>query len=234
MNSRSISSRFHAARCRSIMRPSRWQVPPVVICVTGKPYCASRRASLSVWMSPVSTHTRVAGSRLASVRSSSAVLPEPGLLIRFRQSTPCSRNRSRSDSAIIWFSFSTFDLSGKRSIGLYLQVIEIQFVPADQRGVIAATRRAARVVFHHSKFVPACVTDAALRTDAGIQLQAFPFRALQHRLKTKAERVHIDRGQLADAQSHSRWPRAGAARQLLAHGFKNRFCDGKLMHDTSL
>jgi len=42
----------HAARCFSIMRASRWQVPPVVICRTGKPYCASRRASLSVCMSP--------------------------------------------------------------------------------------------------------------------------------------------------------------------------------------
>src|SRR5579872_5585071 len=136
-------------------------------------------------MSPVSTQTRVAGSKLASVRSNRAVLPEPGALIKLRHKTPCSRYRSRSDSAIIWFSLSTFDFRFTRSIGLHLQIIEIQFVSTRQPGVAAGACRTDWVIVNNGKIVPAVPTLATLRTGSNVELQTLPFSSLQHCFKTK-------------------------------------------------
>src|ERR1035438_5152691 len=66
-------------------------------------------------MSPVRTATRRAGSKPSRVRSSSAVFPEPGELIRFRQNVPFRRKRSRRPAAMRSFSFRTFRSRGTRT-----------------------------------------------------------------------------------------------------------------------
>jgi len=121
-------------------------------------------------------------------------------------------------------------LSGRRCIGLYLQIIEIQFVPAGERGVAAGTGGAGGVVFDDGKLIAAVAAKAALRTDAGVELEGFPLGALHYRFEAKGERIHIDGGEFANAQADADGARAGMAGKLLADRCQDRFRDGELMH----
>src|SRR5690349_25145601 len=81
-------------------------------------------------MSPVSTATRALVGKASSVRSSNVVLPEPGELIRFRHSTPCSAKRRRSSLATRSFSLRTFRSSDTWLIVLHFQRSQLQLVSA--------------------------------------------------------------------------------------------------------
>ena len=81
-------------------------MPWVLICRTGAPLAASRRASLSVSRSPTSAATRAPRARSSlSVRCKNAVFPVPGLETRFSTSTPAASNRPRSSRASSSFFF---------------------------------------------------------------------------------------------------------------------------------
>jgi len=118
------------------------------------------------------------------------------------------------------------DLSGKRSIGLYLQIIEVQFVPADRFCTVAATCRTGCVVVDDAELIAAFIASPALPTDPGIQLQTLPVGSSQHRLKTKAERVYIDRGEFADQQPDANGPGPGMAHKFLTDRFEDRLRNG--------
>src|SRR5690348_17416206 len=76
-------------------------------------------------MSPVRTATLRTASKLARVRSSSAVLPEPGELIRLMARTPAAWNRSRSSDASRSFSLRILRSSGSFICDLHVGEIEL-------------------------------------------------------------------------------------------------------------
>ena len=88
----SKSSAEGSSRCCSNFRPpltmaaSRWQALPVVMGTTGMPTVSKRSASSWVVMSPSSTAMLSSRAKAGRDRSSRAVFPAPGLLIRLRQS----------------------------------------------------------------------------------------------------------------------------------------------------
>src|ERR1700741_5313617 len=85
------------------------------------------------------------------VFSNNLVLPEPGELIRFRQSVPCRRNRSRSSAAIRSFSFKILLSSSTWFMLLDLDIREFQLISADELRLLLAALRAAKIVVSHGK-----------------------------------------------------------------------------------
>src|SRR5579864_6444586 len=121
-------------------------------------------------MSPVRTATRSARGKASSVFSSSVVFPEPGELIRFKQSTPFWRKRSRSSAARRSFSLRTFFSSGTRFMFLQLQVSHLQLVSADAFVARALTFCAAKVEILHIEFSSTVEAAVPAGTEFNFQL----------------------------------------------------------------
>ena len=111
ITSRSISSSAIAPSAERTMLASRWHSPPkpgsVLSWVTGTCRADRRSASNEPWTSPSSTPTRTAPRPSISTRSSSAVLPAPGALIRLTTRTPARSKSARLARAIVSFASST-------------------------------------------------------------------------------------------------------------------------------
>src|SRR5215469_10492901 len=121
-------------------------------------------------MSPVSTATRSLGGRASSVFSSNVVFPEPGELIRFKQSTLFPRNRSRRSAAMRSFSLRTFFSSGTRFIFLQLEISNFQLVSADAVVARAPTGRAAKIKVFHTEFRSTIQAAMTAWTELNLQL----------------------------------------------------------------
>ena len=121
------------------MDASRWQVPPVVICATGRPSRRSRRASLSVSRSPTSTAQRISPASASRVRSSKVVLPDPGEDTRLSARMP--RPRSRTRLAAAWRSF----WSSNRTCNSAVRAMPGRGSPGGVAGVSSGVRTSTRI-----------------------------------------------------------------------------------------
>src|SRR6185437_14255528 len=230
MKRRSKGAGRHSARARSIIRASRWQVPPVVIWRTGKPKRRRRAASFSVWMSPVSTATRAPAGKAASVRSSSVVLPEPGELIRFRQSTPWAANRRRNSAAMRSFSLRTLRSSGTWLILLQFQRSYFQLVAARKSRLGVSAPRTSQVVVRHRKCQAASRAALPARAALDLKLQRFQFALSCQHLKAEAERLRVHPRKLPHAQPYLPQARSRMALGLLARLLQYRSRDAQFVH----
>ncbi len=95
MNSSPPSGRTSRWSACPTICASRWHPLPVLIWMAGVPVARMRSASLAVCWSPSITATGVCAGSARRVRTSSVVLPEPGLETRFRPRMPraCSKPR---------------------------------------------------------------------------------------------------------------------------------------------
>src|SRR5438477_10331355 len=155
-------------------------------------------------MSPVRTATRSARGRASSVFSSSMVLPDPGELIRFRQSTPFCRKRSRNSAAMRSFSPRTFFSSTTRFMLLQLQIGELDLVSADAFVVRALASGAAEIKIFDIELSSTVQATVTTRTNFDLEPHAFEFCPGGESLEGKLQCVRIDRRQLPDAQGNLR------------------------------
>src|SRR6185437_12759421 len=153
-------------------------------------------------MSPVSTATRALVGKASSVRSSSVVLPEPGELIRFRHSTPCSAKRRRSSSATRSFSLRTFRSSDTWLIVLQFERSHLQLISARELGFRRSATGAAQVVLCDWKCLPANQAALPARTGFDLQLQRLqPCVPYQH-FKAEAESFRVNPREISHAHLH--------------------------------
>src|SRR5689334_16672989 len=150
-------------------------------------------------MSPVSTATRVLSGKASSVLSSSVVLPEPGELIRFRQSTPWSAKRRRSSAAMRSFSLRTFRSNGTWLIVLHFQRSQLQLVSAGELSFRGSATGTAQVVLRDPERLLASRAALLARACFDFQLQRLQPGIPHQHFKTEAESFRVNPRELPHA-----------------------------------
>ena len=103
MKSRLRGATSSCASARLTIDASRWQPLPVFTWTAGAPVARMRSASNEVCWSPSTTATGVRPPHCSIVRTSSVVLPEPGLDTKFSANTPRSAKWRRFSAAMASF-----------------------------------------------------------------------------------------------------------------------------------
>src|SRR5215831_16087055 len=235
------------------MCASRWQAPPVVICIAGTPRARMRLASFSVSRSPTSAAMRSSPRKASAVASSSAVLPDPGADIRLIARTPCPSKCARlwravrSLAASRWSSTSTavvpcamgarasFALPGVTlqpqvsHIAAQLHADEQQLVAARELGAPVAALAAQQAVGARSRFRAAGPAAHAHRRFIDIQLRAFGEGAGTGERVGAGQQARLDAGQRSDGEAYAAYTGRALAREAL-DALEQRLADRQLMH----
>src|SRR5690348_14705783 len=184
-------------------------------------------------MSPVSTATRSLAEKASRVLSRSVVLPEPGELIRFRQSTPSWANRPRNWPAMRSFSLSTLRSSGTCLIVLHFQRYQLQFVPAHEFRLCLSALGARQAVIGDSKNVSTRRTALLPGAALDFKLQRLQAAVTHQHLKAKVERLRVHARHLAHPQLHHAHTGARMLLRLLLRLPQHRTRDAQLVHRAS-
>src|ERR1039458_8541091 len=180
-------------------------------------------------MSPVSTATRSPGAKLSRVRSMSVVFPEPGELMKFKQSTPSFAKRARSSSAMRPFSFNTLRSNGTRSI-FDLQIGKFQFISGNELRVHPAAGRTLRPFHRRRKNALAGPALMAPGTVFDINRQRLQIRLTHKGLETEAHRVRVHSGHLSDTHPHFANVAVRKSPRFRADRLQNRIGNSHLVH----